>query len=64
MVMIDLVHEKKSLGVISVTQITETSLMHQCLLPGRDAFNQVRVLWPNSAATCRPRDRNHDSKKK
>lgn len=44
MVMIDLVHEKKPLGVISVTQIAETSLMPHGRSVGAEASAQVRSL--------------------
>ena len=46
MVMIDLGDEKKSLGVISVTRVTETSRRHRRVLPTDPTFAQLR--WPGS----------------
>ena len=42
MVMIDLGHEKESLGVISVTHVTESSRADVALRVAPDAYSQAR----------------------
>jgi hypothetical protein len=44
MVMIDLSDEKKSLGVISVTRVTSSSLLQRADQKGPLAFEQVRYV--------------------
>jgi hypothetical protein len=61
--MIDLVPEKKPLGFISVTRITETSLMHQCGRPVSGVVAQVKGLWRRKPTVCRTPDRNREGKK-